>query len=76
RDVRVARMGAGTDEVMREIVSSSLDRPSPYYDQWLEAIASSDLPVPEPVTSSEPLVRETVADGDLPISVTVASVVR
>jgi alkylation response protein AidB-like acyl-CoA dehydrogenase len=76
RDVRVARMGAGTDEVMREIVSSSLDRPSPYYDGWLEALASSDLPVPDPVRSSDPFVRETVADGDLPISVTVASVVR
>lgn len=47
RDLRVARMGGGTDEVMREIVASSLDRPNPYYEGWLETLASADLPVPE-----------------------------
>ncbi|HEX8742766.1 MAG TPA: acyl-CoA dehydrogenase family protein [Thermoleophilaceae bacterium] len=54
RDLRVARMGAGTDEVMREIVSSSLDRPIPYYEQWLAEIQANDVPVPEPVPEAVP----------------------
>jgi alkylation response protein AidB-like acyl-CoA dehydrogenase len=35
RDARVARIGGGTDDVMREIVGSSFTRPDAGYDRWL-----------------------------------------
>jgi alkylation response protein AidB-like acyl-CoA dehydrogenase len=35
RDVRLARIGGGTDDVMRDIIAGGIDRPDPPMDQWL-----------------------------------------
>lgn len=45
RDVRLARIGAGTDEVIREIVAGALDRSDAEMDQVLAGLDASDLPV-------------------------------
>ena len=38
RDARVARLGGGTDDVMREIVGTTFARPHPGFDGWLERL--------------------------------------
>jgi alkylation response protein AidB-like acyl-CoA dehydrogenase len=46
RDVRLARIGGGSEEVMIEVVASRLDRPDPYWNARLDALEAADLPVP------------------------------
>lgn len=53
RDVRLARIGAGTDEVMREIVAAGIDRNDPWFDGWLDDLDIADLPVPYPIRGKE-----------------------
>lgn len=43
RDARLARIGAGTDEMMLEIIARRLDRPTPA-SSLLEQMRSTDLP--------------------------------
>jgi alkylation response protein AidB-like acyl-CoA dehydrogenase len=38
RDIRVARIGGGTDEVMADIVAGLFERPSPAPDAWFAAV--------------------------------------
>jgi alkylation response protein AidB-like acyl-CoA dehydrogenase len=38
RDVRVARIGGGTDEVMRDIVAGRFDRPDRLFDDWIHRL--------------------------------------
>jgi len=56
RDVRLGRIGGGTDEVMRETIAFSLDAPDPEYDQWAAGLDAADQSVPE-----DELVREAMA---------------
>ena len=44
RDVRLARIGGGPDEVMAELVASRIDRPDPDGDSQLDRIAAADQP--------------------------------
>jgi len=46
RDIRVARIGAGTDELMRELVASGIDRPDRHYEAWRERLDEADLAIP------------------------------
>lgn len=46
RDVRLARIGAGTDEIMRELVADAIDRADPEYEEVLDGLVADDLPVP------------------------------
>ena len=46
RDARVSRIGAGTDEVMRELVASAVDRPDKRFEAWREELDADDLPIP------------------------------
>jgi alkylation response protein AidB-like acyl-CoA dehydrogenase len=41
RDARLARIGGGTDDVMRDIVAGGIDRPDPVMDQWLTRLEAS-----------------------------------
>jgi len=43
RDVRVARIGGGADEVMREMVGAAFSRPDRVYDPWLASLEPDDL---------------------------------
>jgi alkylation response protein AidB-like acyl-CoA dehydrogenase len=43
RDVRLARIGAGTDEIMRELMASELERTDPMYDRWLDQLIEGDV---------------------------------
>jgi hypothetical protein len=45
RDARLGRIGAGTDQMMLEIVARGLDRPSPY-DAETERLMANDDVVP------------------------------
>jgi alkylation response protein AidB-like acyl-CoA dehydrogenase len=47
RDVRVARIGAGTDEVMLEIVAKVLDKPTPALTEYVEHLEQSESPITE-----------------------------
>jgi alkylation response protein AidB-like acyl-CoA dehydrogenase len=47
RDVRLARIGAGTDEVLRELIAARLDRPDPQYERLIEELQAADLPLPD-----------------------------
>jgi len=42
RDVRLARIGAGTDEVMRELIAADLDSSDMHYDKWLGILIQED----------------------------------
>jgi alkylation response protein AidB-like acyl-CoA dehydrogenase len=44
RDVRLARIGAGTDEIMRELVANSADRPDRSADLLLDRLDEADGP--------------------------------
>lgn len=46
RDVRLARIGAGTDEVMRELIASAVDRPDAEADAVLDWLEAHDVPCP------------------------------
>ncbi len=46
RDVRLARIGGGSEEVMAELVASQLDRPDPAAERWLDTLESLDVPQP------------------------------
>ena len=46
RDCRIARIGGGTDEVLADVVASSLDRPDRTADEFIAAAAAADQPVP------------------------------
>lgn len=46
RDVRLARIGAGTDEVMRELIASAVDRPDAEVDAVLDFLEAHDVPCP------------------------------
>jgi alkylation response protein AidB-like acyl-CoA dehydrogenase len=48
RDVRLARIGAGTDEVMRETIAHALDRPDPAVEAWLRMLDALDVAQPDP----------------------------
>ena len=38
RDTRLARVGGGSDEVLRELLASGLERPDPTFDDWLTKV--------------------------------------
>lgn len=42
RDVRLARIGAGTDEVLREVIVSRLSRPDPPFDELIAQMIADD----------------------------------
>jgi alkylation response protein AidB-like acyl-CoA dehydrogenase len=44
RDVRLARIGGGSDEVMTELVASHIDRPDPDTEALLKRYAAADVP--------------------------------
>lgn len=44
RDVRLARIGAGTDEIMRELVANRADRPDRAAEVLLDRLEEADLP--------------------------------
>jgi alkylation response protein AidB-like acyl-CoA dehydrogenase len=46
RDARVMRLGAGSDEMMREIVASGLDRRHAAHDESLRRLQIADEPLP------------------------------
>lgn len=46
RDVRLARIGGGADEVMSDAVASYLDRPAPAEEELLDRLEAADQPVP------------------------------
>ncbi|MFG1951753.1 acyl-CoA dehydrogenase family protein [Micromonospora sp. NPDC048830] len=46
RDVRLARIGGGADEVLTELVASRLLRPDPRFDAELERLTAADTPHP------------------------------
>jgi alkylation response protein AidB-like acyl-CoA dehydrogenase len=46
RDVRLARIGGGSEEVLTELVASRLDRPQPEWERRLDDLAALDNPVP------------------------------
>ncbi|HUY86672.1 MAG TPA: acyl-CoA dehydrogenase, partial [Acidimicrobiales bacterium] len=43
RDVRLARIGGGTDEVMMDIVARELDTPDPFFDEWMDKLNAMNL---------------------------------
>lgn len=43
RDIRLARIGAGTDEVMRELIAAELDRPDARFDALLAELDAEDV---------------------------------
>jgi alkylation response protein AidB-like acyl-CoA dehydrogenase len=45
RDIRAARIGGGSDELMRELVAAGIDRPNAFFDSWLDELDASDTPV-------------------------------
>jgi len=47
RDLRLSRIGAGTDEVLRELIAARLDRPHPGFDQAVADLDDRDLPLPD-----------------------------
>jgi alkylation response protein AidB-like acyl-CoA dehydrogenase len=47
RDVRLTRIGGGTDEMMRDIVASHLDCSDAEADEWLDVLEKEDSPRPE-----------------------------
>lgn len=55
RDVRLARIGAGTDEVLRELIARRLDRPHPAFDEALDDIVERDIPLSD---DRQPRVEE------------------
>jgi alkylation response protein AidB-like acyl-CoA dehydrogenase len=46
RDCRIARIGGGTDEVLADVVASSLDRPARRADEFIAAAVAADKPTP------------------------------
>ena len=46
RDVRLARIGGGSEEIMTELVASGLDRPDPQWNARLDLLEQRDVPVP------------------------------
>ncbi|MGA8113819.1 MAG: acyl-CoA dehydrogenase family protein [Actinocatenispora sp.] len=48
RDVRLARIGGGSEEVMTELLAARLDRPDPDRERWLDALEVGDVPLPDP----------------------------
>lgn len=48
RDVRLARIGGGSEEVMTELIASRLDRPDRHRDRELDDLESADAPSPPP----------------------------
>jgi alkylation response protein AidB-like acyl-CoA dehydrogenase len=47
RDVRLSRIGAGTDEVLRELLATRLARPHPGFDQAVADLDETDIPLPD-----------------------------
>jgi len=48
RDARAARIGGGSDEVLRDLLASAIDRPHPQFDAWLDDLVAADGPRPYP----------------------------
>ena len=46
RDARLARIGGGPDEIMREVVAATLDRPDREFERWLDRLEAADVPTP------------------------------
>jgi alkylation response protein AidB-like acyl-CoA dehydrogenase len=44
RDCRLARIGGGTDELMREMIGTGLDRPNAGFDRWIASLHEADVP--------------------------------
>lgn len=44
RDIRLARIGAGTDEIMRELLGAQFRRKDDPFDEWVLSLESADLP--------------------------------
>jgi alkylation response protein AidB-like acyl-CoA dehydrogenase len=61
RDVRLARIGGGTDEVLAELVGSGLDRRDPGWDEQLSEFEAADLPQPQ--VSSAKILRPPAASS-------------
>ncbi len=47
RDLRLSRIGAGTDEVLRELLATRLARPHPGFDQAVADLDEGDIPLPD-----------------------------
>lgn len=45
RDARVARIGGGSDEVLREVLGTTFERPDREFDHWLDELEAADSPV-------------------------------
>jgi alkylation response protein AidB-like acyl-CoA dehydrogenase len=43
RDARLARIGGGSDEVMRELIASGLDHADAEYDEWMAQLDRGDV---------------------------------
>ena len=43
RDARLARIGGGADEIMREVIAADIDRPAPYFDDLVVSLERDDL---------------------------------
>ena len=54
RDARLARIGGGSDEVMRELIAAGLDNPSPEYDEWTQRLDEHDVARPADDEMEEP----------------------
>jgi alkylation response protein AidB-like acyl-CoA dehydrogenase len=50
RDVRLARIGAGTDEIMRELIAEAVDRSDPSYESLLDDYVEADVPTADPTS--------------------------
>lgn len=50
RDVRLTRIGGGSDEVMRNIVAAFLDTSDPEAEAWISACEADNFPSPEATT--------------------------
>lgn len=54
RDARAARIGGGSDEVLRDLIASAVDRPHPRFDAWVDALLAEDGPRPHPYAGPAP----------------------
>lgn len=52
RDVRLARIGGGPDEVLIDVVASGINRPERRYEEWLDRLEAADAPALMPTSSS------------------------
>jgi alkylation response protein AidB-like acyl-CoA dehydrogenase len=51
RDVRLARIGGGSEEVMTDLIASRLDRPDQRRERELDELEAGNEPVPDPLAA-------------------------